>query len=97
MSRMVPLLALSLLVAPADALASVVTVPDDYAAIQAGLDSWAGTVWVRAGEYTEVPISSSQTAPPKSVSPGRGRVLCERPAAWTRPLRGRRPPAGQGA
>ena len=39
------------------ARASAVTVPDDYATIQLGLDSMADTVRVRSGNYPERPGS----------------------------------------
>ena len=40
---------------PGRLIASVVTIPDDYATIQTAIDAGADTVFVREGEYAEVP------------------------------------------
>ncbi len=53
MHRMVLLLTVSLMLVPVPILASQVTVPDDYATIQAAWDSRADTVFVRGGKYPE--------------------------------------------
>jgi len=50
--RAVLLLAVQL---PGRTWASAVTIPDDYATIQTAIDAGADTVFVREGEYTEVP------------------------------------------
>ena len=49
-----PLLGIGLSVTPA--IASTVTVPDDFATVQQGIDSGADTVLVREGTYSETPL-----------------------------------------
>jgi hypothetical protein len=48
-------LLVSAVLIPGSLRASVVTVPDDYTTIQAAIDVGADTVFVREGEYAEVP------------------------------------------
>jgi hypothetical protein len=53
-----PLLGIGLGFTPA--IASTVTVPDDFATVQQGIDSGADTVLVREGTYSEAPIVERQ-------------------------------------
>src|SRR5205814_742278 len=58
---------------PGAAIASSVTIPDDFASIQAGIDSGADTVLVRDGDYEETP-EAYRSLTLQGIGEGRPRV-----------------------